>query len=83
MYDRRTAKVGSTKDLLHWQYVWAGRFLRTWFHIFYRPAYHAWKADQKAKRIERRFGMRSTVEQTLAEMDEGFGVWGDPNTGDL
>ena len=31
-----------TKHLLKWQFEWAKRFFRTWFHILYRPAYKKW-----------------------------------------
>lgn len=32
-----------TKHLLKWQFEWLKRFLRTWYHILNRGAYHTFK----------------------------------------
>jgi len=51
MFKAHRFKRGTTKCLLYWQCEWAKRFLRTWWHIIYRPAYHNWKADLYIKRL--------------------------------
>jgi hypothetical protein len=39
-----------TKHLIKWQFIWLDRFLRTTYHIFYRPAYRKFKGKQKYRK---------------------------------
>lgn len=38
---------GSTIYLLYWQWEWAKRFFRTWYHIVNRQAYWEFRAKQR------------------------------------
>lgn len=73
MFNRHKYKRGTTLSLLHWQSEWFKKFLRTWYHIFYRPAYWEWKQQQKIARLKK--SIRTQVIDNLSRMDEGFGVW--------
>lgn len=41
-----------TKHLLYWQWEWFKRFLTTWFHIFYRPAYKKYLEEKRMKELD-------------------------------
>jgi len=51
MFKKHRYKSGTTRSLLYWQAEWFKRFVKTWIHIFYRPAYHNWKLNQRIRTI--------------------------------
>jgi len=51
MFNEHKKKLGTTKQLLHWQAEWFKKFLRTWYHILYRPAYWKWRQMSVARRV--------------------------------
>ena len=49
MFKKHRYRLGTTKSLLYWQGEWFKRFLLTWFHILWRPAYWKWKSKSRTK----------------------------------